>query len=206
MWRVIPVLLAVVLTSCGAQAPDAASAPIQDAGAPPRLAGEWTLAGGTRLLLQDGHLSLVDGPDVWTLADRVIGPPAVSDAGDRIAYCRQGEGVELGSIEVWELGEGARQGPRVLAGGDRPALSPSGEWVAFVSGRTGIASLWLVPFAGGDAVQLTNRGLESRWIPGQAPAGFVPPPHEGPPRFDGDRLVWRSPAGEHSLELPCAGS
>jgi len=175
---------------------------LEESDVPPRLRGAWELGGGVRLELEDGWLWFRDGPDRWIAADRVIGAPAVSGAGDRIAYCRQGDGIELASIEVWELENGERRGPVFLTDGDRPALSPDGEWVAFVSGRTGIASLWIAPFAGGEAIQLTNRDLERRRIPGEVPRGFVPPPHLSAPQFDGDRLVWRSPAGEHAVELP----
>ena len=204
MWRVIPILLASFALACAVEESTATSPQplLRDAGAPPSLRGSWVLVDALTLSLQDGRLSMADGQDAWLLADRVIGAPVVNDAGDRLAYCRQGEGVELASIEVWELSAGARRGPRFLTDGDRPALSPDGELVAFVSGRTGIASVFVVPFAGGDALQLTNVGIERPGAPGQAPVGFVPPPHEAPPRFDDDQLVWDSPRGSHAVELP----
>ena len=204
MWRVIPILLSALLLSCAGEETAELTSQIlpQESGAPPRSQGSWDLVDGMMLSLEDGRLSMIDGPRDWALADRVIGLPTVSEAGDQIAYCRQGDGIELASIEVWDLAGGARRGPRVLADGDRPALSPDGEWVAFVSGRTGIASLWAVPFEGGAAAQLTNRGLASPAVHGRAPVGFVPPPHEGPPRFENDQLVWDSPVGVHAVELP----
>ena len=86
---------------------------------------------------------------------------------------------------------------------DRPALSPDGRRVAYVSGVTGVASVFVVSFDGGDPLQLTNVGLENAPITiGRAPHGFVAPPHAGPPWFDGDILVWESPDGRHEVDLP----
>jgi len=60
---------------------------------------------------------------------------------------------------------------------DRPVVSPDGARVAFVSGRTGLAAVWVLDLASGDARQLTNVGLEgSPRAPGAPPEGFVPPP------------------------------
>lgn len=76
---------------------------------------------------------------------------------------------------------------------DRPVVSPDGHAVAFVSGRTGIASLWTFPLADGatTAVQLTNVGLEHvRHASGVAPEGFVPPPDQTTLRWDQDGLSW----------------
>ncbi|MCA9494232.1 MAG: hypothetical protein KC621_30100 [Myxococcales bacterium] len=85
---------------------------------------------------------------------------------------------------------------------DRPALSEDGALVAFVSGRSGIASVWVVPFEGGEPRQLTNVGM--RRVKGQpgAPEGFVPPPVDDSLRFDGDALVWSGPERAHRVELP----
>lgn len=91
------------------------------------------------------------------------------------------------AIAITDL-TGAR---RVLADGtgvdDRPALSPDGRTVVFISGRTGIASLWRTSLDGEEAVQVTNRGLETlvRTEEDESdPAGFVPPP------VSHDRLEW----------------
>lgn len=82
---------------------------------------------------------------------------------------------------------------------DRLALSPDGEVVAFVWGITGVASVWTVPTDGGPATQRTNRALVR--VPGQAPAGFVPPPRE-PPGFAGTALAWTVDGVVHRVELP----
>jgi hypothetical protein len=72
--------------------------------------------------------------------------------------------------------------------GDRPSVSPDGKTVVFVSARTGVASLYRTTLAGGEAVQLTNKGLETltRAEGDESdPAGFVPVP------VAHDRLSWR---------------
>jgi hypothetical protein len=74
---------------------------------------------------------------------------------------------------------------------DRPVLSPDGQWVAFVYAPQGIASLGILPFAGGEPRQLTNVGLEQqKRRPGEPPEGFVPVPTDDSLHFEGDRLVW----------------
>lgn len=85
---------------------------------------------------------------------------------------------------------------------DRVALSPDGEQVAWVSGASGLASVWTAPtVAGAVPRQLTNVGLEDLpREPGQPPAGWVAPPHDESLRFEGDRLVWDSPQGPQSVE------
>lgn len=106
---------------------------------------------------------------------------------------------EHGPIQVTDL-PGAEDGE---------AVSPDGRFVAFVAGATGIASVWVAPVPGpgeavGQPVQLTNVGLERvRREPGQAPAGFVPPPDHGPLRWEGDRTVaWTAAGVVHRVQVP----
>lgn len=55
----------------------------------------------------------------------------------------------------------------------RPEVSPSSDWVLFVSGaRSGLASFWQVPVDGGEPVQLTNRGMQ------QVNEQFIPTPYD----------------------------
>jgi hypothetical protein len=206
MRRISPLLGLALLVAC-TTATDPLSEPqplLAEAGAPPRLHASWPLFDGAAVRLEDGRLSLEQGPDSWPVATDVIGVPTLDAEGTRFVYCRQAVGLGLSSIEAWGRTEdGSWDGPRVLDDhADRPAISPDGERVAFVSGRTGVASIWLVPFAGGEAMQLTNVALEDRRVPGQPPDGFVAPPHQGPPRFDGDALVWDAPDGHHRVVLP----
>lgn len=84
---------------------------------------------------------------------------------------------------------------------DRPAISDDGETIAFTSGISGLASVWVMPFEGGvDPVQLTNVGLHlKKRSPGAPPEGFVPPPIDDSLAFDGDDLEWNGPDGAHSV-------
>jgi hypothetical protein len=214
----LSVLLGFAALSCGGGGGDAVERGVPlavDAGAEPMGRGSWELAGDAVLRLADGRLTVEQPGMEWRLADQVAGEPAVAADGDRLVYARRGDGVGLSSLEAWEIGdEGVWVGPRALAGqADRPALSPDGERVAFVSGRSGIASVWLTPFDGGEPIQLTNVGVTSpalsdtpidgpRHPPGQPPAGFVPPPHDGSLRFDGDHLRWEAPEGSREVALP----
>lgn len=79
---------------------------------------------------------------------------------------------------------------RTLADGagvdDRPSVSSDGVTVVFVSGRSGIASLWRTTIDGAPAVQLTNAAIVAGLERVGAPEGFVPPP------VSADRLEWIS--------------
>jgi len=85
--------------------------------------------------------------------------------------------------DLWQvaLRDGVPEAPRPLlqwpGTEDRPVVSPAGDRVAFVSGRTGIASIWLLDLETAETRQLTNVGLdEAPRAPGSPPRGFVPPP------------------------------
>ena len=211
-WLAVP---AILLLACARGGTETAAGPVvTDAGMEPTAEGRWRLAGDGELSLADGVLRLTQHGRQWTLADQVADLPAVAPAGDRLVYARRGEGVGLVTLEAWELGDGGDWlGPRAVADGDRPALSADGERVAFVSGRSGVASIWLVAFDGGESTQLTNAGVTSpalspapldgpRHTPGEPPPGFVPPPVDGSLRFDGDTLRWRGPTGDHQVAVP----
>lgn len=143
---------------------------------------------------------------VWELRDHALirdGQPVASDvhglvayAGDTLAFARVVEppvGTELVVIRAGK--ERRLLGPAEQP--DRVALSPDGRHIAYVSGHTGLASVWVLDLNGGEPVQLTNVGL--RVAKGGRPDGFVPPPHLLPPVFDGDRLTWDSPEGPQSV-------
>jgi TolB protein len=80
---------------------------------------------------------------------------------------------------------------RVLADGegvdDRPLVSPDGRTVVFVSGRTGVASLYRTSLDGEEPVQLTNTTIEAGVERDEEPADFVPPP------VDASRATWVTP-------------
>ncbi len=178
-------------TPAGPVATPAAAPALPESDAPFAGAGRWTLdghdvtlAGGT--LYGDGVPVLahvydhpVAGPDaLWVPAD-----PGPGDGGVYRVFVA--DGLVLAE-------------PRLTRGRpERFALAPDGAELAFVSGASGLASLWSLPTAGGEPRQLTNVGL--RPTPGAAPAGFVPPPDRGPPRFLGDHLVWTAQGVEREV-------
>jgi hypothetical protein len=141
-------------------------------------------------------------PGRTVVAEELVGLPALSADGARWALSRKGPGPGLSVIDRVELSPaGLEQTTLVTEGApDRVAISADGAWVAWVSGATGIASVWAMPFAGGPATQLTNRDLVR--VIGEEPVGFVPPPHTAPLQIEGDSVRWTSPAGAHEVPLP----
>lgn len=145
---------------------------------PYRGAAEWTL---------DGHL-------LRLAAGRVTGEGvAVEGVYDEPVFAGDTLWVPAdpgpGDGGVWKItveGEALRTA-LVVEGGrpDRLAVAEDGS-LAFVSGRSGLASVWLRTPAG-ELRQLTNRGV--RPTPGRAPEGFSAPPRHAP-AFDADRLRW----------------
>jgi hypothetical protein len=78
----------------------------------------------------------------------------------------------------------------------RPSI-PRATTVAFVSGVSGLASIYVVPFDGStDPVQLTNVGHGAGAPVARKPAdGWVAPPIDDSLQFDGDWLTWNGPHG-----------
>lgn len=204
-------LLPLLLAAAAGCAPEPPPGP--EADLVPQHEAEWQVALGGRLILSGVTLTYdaaggpagqmgENGPGVTILADELVGVPALSADGARWALSRRGPGPGLSVLDRVELTEeGLQQTTLVTEGApDRVAISADGERVAWVSGATGIASVWAMPFAGGPAVQLTNRDLVR--VPGVEPVGFVPPPHLGPLQIEDDVVRWTSPAGPHEVPLP----
>ena len=197
--RLIPLNIALVaaLVACAPEAPrgeETEGRPVWD--------GAWEVAAG-RVVSIEGRLVLRAASGSLTLADELVGAPAVSDDGQRLALCRRGEGPGDSVLETLRIGEDGIVGRWVLeaeGSPDRVALDPAGERVAWVNGAGGVAAVFLATFPDGVPVQLTNVDVER--VPGQAPLGFVPPPHDGPLRFEGGALVWASPDGPQRQVLP----
>lgn len=130
-------------------------------------------AGPWRAAVVSGALTVSGGG-----IERQLGPalPELAFFGDQLAYpAPSSTGTDLLLVS---LPEGV---PRLLTDWpgyeDRPVFSPDGTQLAFFSGRTGLASLYLLDLATGEISQRTNVGLES--APrrhGRPPDGFVPPP------------------------------
>lgn len=100
----------------------------------------------------------------------VLGPPALLSGGRRVEARATDE---PGESDLWLVeASGAAASLAAAQGPDEmPMALPDGR-VAFVSGRTTVASLWIVEPSSGLVVQITNRGL----VAGKPWSGFVPPP------------------------------
>jgi hypothetical protein len=126
--------------------------------------------------------------------DRAIGRPAVLGDGS-VVVARRGEGP--GESDLWLIArDGAAHALAPAAGPDDLPVALADGRVAFVSGRTGVASLFVVEPASGSVVQLTNRGVRSARDP-----SFVPPPLRVL-RLDAVALVYDAGGGrEWRVEL-----
>lgn len=186
-----PIALLLLTAACGGP-----PAPADPARLPARGQGAAALNQA-----QEPPAPVAPGEESDRVPEGPLGPERLDAAGQRRVVARRLPGALWTELVVAErVGEG--WGPdRVLVSGranaDRPAISPDGEHVAFVSGLTGLASIWVMPFAGGEEPeQITNVGLHlARSAPGKPPAGFLPPPVVDDLRFDGDDLVWTGPDG-----------
>ena len=208
--RAVGWLCAVAVAALGCAVPDppgdapAATLP-PEVSVRPASSGRWALAGGATLLLaRDGALRIT-GPGVeLTLAADTLALPAIGRDGRRVAFAlRRADGFAT-AVATARFADGSWRGPRVIVDGpgtpDRVALSADGSRIAYVDAADGVAALWIVPFDGGAATQLTNRALV-RDGPGP-PVGFVPVPDRAPPRFAGDRLTWTAGGRRYSEVLP----
>lgn len=133
-----------------------------------------------------GALALI-GPDgADEVAPDALREVAFSPDGRRLVFARGWGDTDLWVVDVPPQGPPERltdhPGPE-----DRPLFDPDGARLAYVSGASGIASVWILDLAAPDAPrQLTNVGVEQRpRAPGRPPEGFVPPP-------DGVRWEWTS--------------
>ncbi|MCB9746281.1 MAG: hypothetical protein H6741_17865 [Alphaproteobacteria bacterium] len=197
----------LLLLACAAEppAPSAEAAP-KSVALPPETdlpdlrSGAWPLGPDATLELSQGALHLRRADSRELVRIELVGVPAVSGA--RAVLAHRDDGQVVSTLETLELRDGELLRRVVTKEGapDRVAISEDGAWIAWVSGATGIASVYAQPFEGGEAVQLTN--VDLTYTPGQAPEGFVPPPHEGPLLFDEGRLRWQAPEGPQEVKLP----
>jgi hypothetical protein len=180
---------------------------------PPLAAGSWSLACGAALDLQaSGPLEILERGGLRTLGGQAVGTPAVDKARTRFAWAHAPQARPETVVSVMRCEGRAWGEPRTLVEGpgspDRVAISPDGAWVVWVSGVSGVASLWAAPFEGGDPIQLTSADIDAAQAsPGSPPPGFLAPPHKAPPSIElletgRYRVSWLAPDGEHSLELP----
>lgn len=131
---------------------------------------------------------------------------AVSPDGRWLVYARRtvGESTDLARVPL-PAGQPIEPLTDWDGNEDRPVFSPDGRALAFVSGRTGIASLYRMDWPPGPrpAVQWTNVGLEQRpRVPGQPPAGFIPPPAAGLRWAEDGRLHFEAEGRAWVLDPP----
>ena len=94
-----------------------------------------------------------------------VGSPAVSPAGDRVAYAVRKTDMDAGKgrYDLWlsELSGGA---PRQLttheSNDTAPAWSSDGQFVYFLSSRSGSSQVWLLSPKGGEAQAVTDLPLD----------------------------------------------
>lgn len=138
-----------------------------------------TAAGELKLRAPDGSERVITGG--------VKGDLAGAPAGGLLFTA---ENVAVGEGETAVVLTDAQGLLTTLADGegvdDRPSISSDGVTVVFVSGRSGIASLWRTTLDGAPPVQLTNAAIVAGLEREGAPEGFVPPP------VSADRLEWLS--------------
>ena len=146
------------------------------------------LAGATALVSTSGQLTLRAANGVErTIATDVKGEVSAAPGG-RLLFTQEGGARSAGDSVVTLAGADGTLTVLAEADGvnDRPALSTDGKTLVFVSGRTGVASLWRTTLAGAPPVQLTNLGIEAGLEREGPPQGFVPPP------LMADRIEWLS--------------
>lgn len=189
--------LTLLLAAC---APEPAP-PGESEGQPSRD-GLWPAAHDAVVVQDMGEVVVIRGGLRTVLATEAVGTPALSADGSRLALAHEGARFGLSVIDAITISSSGIEQRRLVEGGspDRVAIDAEGERVVYVNGTTGLASVWAVPFDGGVSAQLTNVGLLP--VPGEEPSEFVPPPHEGPLRVDGDLVRWTAPDGEHEVALP----
>jgi TolB protein len=137
------------------------------------------------------------------MLDTLVDPRVVVSADDTfLIYAREGD---LGETDLWRVDLPAGKPTPITTwtgSEDRPVLSPDGRRLAFVSGRTGIASWWVVDLAGPDAgTQITNVGV-IRGRPGQAPAGWVPVPDGTTYAWTSQGLTWVAEGKAYTAAVP----
>ncbi len=200
----------------GAANPDARVAPRTDLVATDRRPGRRSLSpdgAWEAVVAEGGALSVrpagAFGAEVAIDTDV---DARVALAGSTLVYAREGDLVET---DLWRvtLPDGVPARITAWVGSeDRPVVSPDGRRLAFVSGRTGVASWWVIDLPdeqGGDALpvpeeaarQVTNVGV-TRGRPGRAPQGFVPPPDGVTYAWTDAGLAWVAEGRTYTAVVP----
>jgi serine/threonine-protein kinase len=120
-----------------------------------------TLTGGVYITQADGSVAnpqpLVNGvlgmPYVWSNANELfLITPQQNNRGPDISVVRAADPHDVRDIVATDYTE------------FDPALSPNGNWLAYVSDRTGESEIWVKGYPDGVAVRVSrNGGTEPRW-------------------------------------------
>jgi Tol biopolymer transport system component len=118
----------------------------------------------------DGLWKLTDGgaaTELWSGVDgRVVGGPAISRTGQRLAFVVHKGGQSRLYIMNAD-GSGARRVAEELDVRGAPAWSPDEKWLAVAGNRNGEPNLFKVPVAGGVPVLLAREyAIDPVWSPG----------------------------------------
>jgi len=120
--------------------------------------------------LGESHAAVVPRAESDLPAPPVLGHAAVLPGGRRVEARR---GAEPGESDLFLVDADGKATPLAPAAGpDELPLALADGRVAFVSGRSTVASIWIVDPNSGALAQLTNRGL----VAGKPWRGFAPPP------------------------------
>jgi Tol biopolymer transport system component len=98
---------------------------------------------------------------------------AIARDGGTLAYAGPVSAQSPGATNLWELDLATGQERRLTADSavdSYPAYSPDGQWLAFISERSGSPQVWLLPRGGGGPRQLTTRAEDLQlarlsWLP-----------------------------------------
>lgn len=109
--------------------------------------------------------------------------PQISPDGRRVAFVvrRHDEEADAFNLDLYVTaapGGGATRLTYHPKQDDHPRWSPDGEWIAFLSDRTGRKQIYLLPLSGGEARQLTYHGTtvnSFQWSPDGDAIFFLAP-------------------------------
>ena len=139
----------------------------------------WS-ADGRRVLLANGPTNQLIDVDVENGKESIFaftqdaGEPAVARRGNRLAYTRTHENVNIWGTSV---APGGPEAHRLMVSSTRaqqaPDISPDGKRIAFESDRSGVREVWVSDIDGGNAVQLTHLNHPLMGTPRWSPTGHL---------------------------------
>ncbi len=101
----------------------------------------------------------------------LVGRVAIHPERYQVVYQEQQANQKTNEVDSWLMTVEPGEGPRRFTSGTTdtsPAFSPDGQWLAFLSKRSGSRQIWGMPTTGGEARQVTHLkgGVEEfQWLP-----------------------------------------